>query len=154
MTRKYKVVCDRCGFNYKAEELRKTWEGLYCCTRCWEPRHGSDLFRPPKDPSPLPWTRPDDNEGTYTVLTGNQTLTVGNNRIAEWATDLTSNVTIVLSTTGARAGDKINIYRTGEGNYTMDINGLKTTQAALPFHCTVNYTGTAWEIEQFMYLGI
>jgi len=64
MNKQYKhgdwnAICDRCGFKYKASELKKTWDGLWVCKKDWEPRHPQDKIRGiPDDPS-VPFTRPD-----------------------------------------------------------------------------------------------
>lgn len=47
----YNAICDRCGFKYKAEQLRQEWTGSMTCfggetNQCWEPRHPLDLIRP------------------------------------------------------------------------------------------------------------
>jgi hypothetical protein len=50
--------CDRCGFKFKASELRKEWQGFMVCSGCWEPRHPQELIRSvPEKPAP-PWSRP------------------------------------------------------------------------------------------------
>jgi hypothetical protein len=54
----WNAVCDRCGLTRKAKELRKEWDGLMVCEKCWEPRHPQELVRPVADPKPPPWTRP------------------------------------------------------------------------------------------------
>ena len=54
----YKAACDRCGFDYKASELREEWQGLKVCATCYEPRHPQDLLRIPRTERPVPWTRP------------------------------------------------------------------------------------------------
>ena len=50
-------VCARCGFEYKASELRKTWDGFFCCEKCWEPRHPQDFVRARPDRMDVPWTQ-------------------------------------------------------------------------------------------------
>jgi hypothetical protein len=42
-------ICDRCGFKYKASELKKTWDGLQTCWKCWEYRHPQDFVRGVED---------------------------------------------------------------------------------------------------------
>ncbi len=42
-------ICDRCGFKYKASELKQTWDGLYVCEKDWEPRHPQDFVRGVED---------------------------------------------------------------------------------------------------------
>ena len=60
----WNAVCDRCGNEYKARQLRKEWTGLRVCwgpdtTGCWEERHPQDLVRGRKDQQTPPWTRPE-----------------------------------------------------------------------------------------------
>lgn len=42
-------ICDRCGFKYKASELKRTWDGLWVCSKDWEPRHPQDFVRGVED---------------------------------------------------------------------------------------------------------
>lgn len=60
----WKVQCDRCGFEYKARQLRLEWNNLRTCTgvgtnECWEPRQPQDLLKGKKDKQTPPWTRPE-----------------------------------------------------------------------------------------------
>lgn len=56
----WNALCDVCGFKKKSFDLRKRWDGMYCCHTCWEPRHPQDFLRARKETSNrLPWTRPD-----------------------------------------------------------------------------------------------
>ena len=34
-----KAVCDRCGQEYKYQQLQKEWNGLLVCPECFEPKH-------------------------------------------------------------------------------------------------------------------
>lgn len=43
------AICDRCGFKYKASQLKLEWTGYYVCPKCWEPRHPQDGIRAKKD---------------------------------------------------------------------------------------------------------
>lgn len=44
--------CDRCGKKVKGSTLRQTWNNLYTCAKCWEPRQPQDFVRPvAEDPS-------------------------------------------------------------------------------------------------------
>jgi hypothetical protein len=43
------VICDRCGFKFKAGELRRTWDGLWVCREDWEPRHPQDYVKGVRD---------------------------------------------------------------------------------------------------------
>lgn len=50
--------CDRCGFTFKARQLRKEWNGLRVCGDCWEPRHPQDSLRGKPDRQANDWSRP------------------------------------------------------------------------------------------------
>ena len=39
------VTCDRCGFEYRASEMKKQWDGLVVCPQDYEPRHPQDFVR-------------------------------------------------------------------------------------------------------------
>jgi hypothetical protein len=55
----WNCVCDRCGFQYKASELKKTWDGLMVCPKDYEPRHPQDFVRGVKDDQSVPWSKPE-----------------------------------------------------------------------------------------------
>lgn len=59
----YSAICDRCGFEYKARQLRQQWNNLRCCigpetNDCWEPRHPQESVRGKRDNQMPPWVRP------------------------------------------------------------------------------------------------
>lgn len=63
----HNAFCDRCGFKYKASELRKEWQGFMVCATCWEPRHPQEFVRSiPEKPAP-PWSRPR-NDGPSVLI--------------------------------------------------------------------------------------
>jgi len=58
------ALCDRCGFKFKATQLRKEWTGLRVCSgpdtnNCFEDRHPQDFLRGKVDRQTPPWVRPD-----------------------------------------------------------------------------------------------
>ena len=58
----WNVICDRCGFEYKARQLKSEWNGLKTCTGpgsndCWEERHPQDFVRGRPDRQNPAWTR-------------------------------------------------------------------------------------------------
>jgi len=55
----YNVICDVCGWQMKAHQLQKRWDGKMVCKEDWEPRHPSDFYRTRQDAHRLPFTRPD-----------------------------------------------------------------------------------------------
>jgi hypothetical protein len=76
-----------------------------------------------------------------------QTLVAGvDASVQRWATTLTSNRTVTLSTTGATNGDAFRIVRTGLGAFTLDVGGLKTIPNSTAAFVDVTYDGTAWRL--------
>jgi hypothetical protein len=56
-------ICDRCGFKFKTNQLKKEWNGLYTCTLfCWEPRHPQDLIRSKHDDQRPSISRPEGDD--------------------------------------------------------------------------------------------
>lgn len=60
----WNAICDRCGFKFKARQLRAEWNGLRTChgtgtNGCWEPRHPQDYVRGKVDDQKPSWTRPE-----------------------------------------------------------------------------------------------
>jgi hypothetical protein len=52
------VICDRCGFKYRSDELKLEWTGLRVCDPCFEQRHPQDFVRGRRDHQEVPWVRP------------------------------------------------------------------------------------------------
>jgi len=125
------------------------------CKECWEPRHESDFFRVKPEDISVPFiAKESDDTSPIQTVTGNQTLVVSGSRVYQYTAALTANVTITLSTSDAKAYDRIQIYRTGTGAYTIDIGGLVTTISALPFFAEVEFNGTSWTLVHLTYLGL
>jgi hypothetical protein len=61
----WNALCDVCGFKFKAEQLKKRWDGLMTCDKDWEMRNPQDFLKVPQEAAPPPWTRPDDDMGGY-----------------------------------------------------------------------------------------
>lgn len=55
----WNAVCFRCGVQFKASELRKTWQGFYACKKDWEPRHPQDFVKAVPDNPSVPWAQPE-----------------------------------------------------------------------------------------------
>jgi len=73
----YNAICDRCGFKFKASDLKKEWTGWMVCDSCWEPRHPQEFLRGKEDNSNVPWSRPDSNADTnVTTVDGKSLFTV------------------------------------------------------------------------------
>ena len=54
----WNALCQRCGFKYKASEMKLEWTGLHVCHHCWEPRHPQDLLKVREDDPTVPWSSP------------------------------------------------------------------------------------------------
>ena len=163
--------CDRCGFTFKASQLRKEWTGLFVCKDDWEPRHPQDFVRGVKDDPTPPWTRPQSSSDTSindiegNPITNINTVTVRGDisvtltkgvdlNIQEWNTTLTANRTITLSTTDAIAGDTFTIYRTAGGAFTLDVGGLYTIPASVQEIVNVEYSGAEWILKDTTSIGL
>jgi len=53
----HKAICDRCGFQFHASQLKKEWTGLMVCRDDFELRHPQDFVKGVKDDQSVPWTR-------------------------------------------------------------------------------------------------
>lgn len=58
----WKAVCDSCGREFKASQLRKRWDSLMVCEDDWEPRQPQDFVRGVADNQAPPWTRPEPSD--------------------------------------------------------------------------------------------
>ena len=54
----YNAICDGCGFQFKNTQLRRRWDGIMTCEKCFEVRHPMEFIKGTKDSFALPWTRP------------------------------------------------------------------------------------------------
>ena len=64
--------------------------------------------------------------------------------LQQYATTLTANRTVTLSTTDAINGDSFRVARTGLGSFTLDVGGLKTIGSATAAFVDVSFDGSAW----------
>lgn len=84
----WNVICDVCGFKFKADQLKKRWDGKMVCDVDYELRNPQDLIRIPTDDPSVPWSRP---ESTDTYLTSDLTtqdgipITSQDGATLEWA---------------------------------------------------------------------
>lgn len=111
------MVCDRCGFDYRFSQMRKTWDGLWVCHKDWEPRHPQDFVRGKSDRQVPPVVRPTvDPELTTTTLSANA------------ASDATS--VTVTSATGIVSGNSIGVALddgTVHWTYVSSVTGTTVT---------------------------
>lgn len=60
----YLAICDRCGNEFLARQLRLEWNGLRTCSgagtlNCFEQRQPQDFVKGKADRQTPPWTRPE-----------------------------------------------------------------------------------------------
>ena len=55
----WNAICDRCGFKFKASQLREDWQGLRVCAEDFEHRHPLDFLRAVPERITVPWIRPE-----------------------------------------------------------------------------------------------
>lgn len=90
--------------------------------------------------------------GVIPALSGNKgdadaTIQVFVDPMTVWfGSALTANRTVTLSTTGAYAGAKFRVFRTGLGSFTLDVGGKKTIPSATAAFVDVEYNGSTWQM--------
>ena len=67
----WKAICDSCGREYMASDLRMRWDGLMVCSDDFEVRQPQDFVRGVAEHIAVPWSRPQTQDifigvGTYT----------------------------------------------------------------------------------------
>jgi ribosome-binding protein aMBF1 (putative translation factor) len=55
----YNFICDQCGKKFKAKDMKKQWDGLEVCPRCFDYRNPQDFVRGKQDNQTVPVNRPD-----------------------------------------------------------------------------------------------
>jgi hypothetical protein len=65
------VICDQCGKKFKTPKLKKQWDGIYTCNRCWDYRHPQEFLRGVVDKTAPTLSRP---EAPDTFTEGAQNL--------------------------------------------------------------------------------
>lgn len=71
----WNAICDDCGWEYKASQLKSRWDGLRVCYRCWEPRQPQDFVRGVADIQAPAWTKPSPSDTFIVSCTTNTSLT-------------------------------------------------------------------------------
>ena len=62
----YDANCSMCHGKFKASQLKKHWQGLWRCTRCWEPRNSQDFVKAGPPEVPPDWVQPPND--VFTVI--------------------------------------------------------------------------------------
>jgi hypothetical protein len=55
----WNAICDICGRQFKASQMKQRWDGFMTCIGDWEPRQPQDFVRGVADTIKVPWSRPD-----------------------------------------------------------------------------------------------
>ena len=63
----WNAVCDVCGFEFKASQLRRRWDNFMVCKDDFEERHPQDFLKSKPDNQSVPWTRPEGTDQFVTV---------------------------------------------------------------------------------------
>lgn len=60
----WNAYCDVCGFKYKADQMKKRWDGLFVCEYDWEMDHPQKYLKVREDSQDVPWVRTTDGSGS------------------------------------------------------------------------------------------
>lgn len=63
----WNCLCDICGVQYKADQLRKNWKGLYVCPSDYETRQPLEFIRVRSEDTTVPFSRPEPADDELTV---------------------------------------------------------------------------------------
>jgi len=58
----WNIECDQCGQKFKSSQVKKQWDGLIVCKRCYDPRHPQDFVRGVSEKQSVPFTRPESTD--------------------------------------------------------------------------------------------
>ena len=58
----WNCLCDICGVQYKADQLRKNWKGLYVCPSDYETRQPLEFIRARSEDTSVPFSRPESED--------------------------------------------------------------------------------------------
>lgn len=77
----WNIICQRCGFKKKAEEVKKEWTGLMVCHPCFEHRHPQDFLRGRQEKIGVPYSVPESTDTFVTVTYVDSTVGTQDNTI-------------------------------------------------------------------------
>lgn len=63
----YNVICDVCGFEFKADEVKKRWDGLMVCNEDFEHDHPQKHIRVREDSLTVAWVRNEPDDSFITI---------------------------------------------------------------------------------------
>lgn len=69
------AICDSCGFQFRAEDLKETWDNRWVCNEDYEPRHPQDFLRAKEEKISVEQPiRPDDTSNVGTAPSTDPTV--------------------------------------------------------------------------------
>ena len=134
----WKAICDSCGFEFYASELKERWDGMRVCKEDYETRHPLDFIRAKEDKPNIIWTRPNDSASAVTIYTNNQSLAVTLSGTLMFYFDTTSGaitVTLPAANNSSFKGISVNYIIV---NYSGSNNLSITSSSAIQGSSTVS----------------
>lgn len=122
----WKSVCAVCGFQMKADQLRKRWDGVYVCDEDWEPRHILDFFKTRPDHQSVPWSQHDSSvvTGYVGITSSDSPYTIDATTVVALDIDATGgNITVILPAANyaTGSGQLLEFYRSDTTSHTVTI---------------------------------
>jgi len=65
----WNIVCYVCGKKYKANEVKKRWDGAYVCSKDYERRHDLDLLKVQPEHNNVKFVRPYPTQDSFVNFT-------------------------------------------------------------------------------------
>lgn len=62
-------VCEICGFDYRTDDMKTTWDGKNVCAKDWESRHPQEIIRTKADTTAPVGIATGEPEPTYVSVT-------------------------------------------------------------------------------------
>lgn len=152
----WKATCDRCGFDYHASKLKKTWDDLYVCKECWEPRQPLDFLKGIPDNQDVAWVRKDSTDFS-TATYNSQTLDfkVGvSEPVYTYDQPLASSYAVLMHDDNANIGDTLTVNLINPNGFAIEIFQITPSVKSLifitvPSSTVVKFDGTEWRIFSF-----
>lgn len=54
----WNVICMVCSFKYKSDKIRRRWDNLLVCPKCFELRHPQDFLKAVEDKQEVVFSNP------------------------------------------------------------------------------------------------
>ena len=144
----WNAICDICGFQFKASDLKENWKGQKVCDKDFEGQHPQMFVRPKIEKITTPWARP---PGSTEVWTGadyvgplTTTITFDARRIATVDASAGNCVlTLPAASTEYLYGDTYKVERVDNSANTTTVNG----QSVGPNEAIIfKSNGSSWSV--------